>query len=48
MGGWTQTESIVICNDLGYEFTGKFINISTCFDSENADISLKRSYSLAN
>ena len=24
MGGWTQTESNVICNDLGYEFTGKF------------------------
>ena len=21
--GWTQTESNVICNDLGYEFTGK-------------------------
>ena len=22
--GWTETESNVICNDLGYEFTGKF------------------------
>ena len=22
--GWTQTESTIVCNDLGYEFTGKF------------------------
>ena len=22
--GWTGTESNIICNDLGYEFTGKF------------------------
>ena len=24
--GWTQTESTVVCNDLGYEATGKLIN----------------------
>ena len=28
--GWTQNNTEVVCNDLGYDFTGRCIEITLC------------------